>query len=243
MPAHRYQKTKAWIFTFILHLCILAFAFFFTAWTPMDFSQEEMGFQISMSSLNTSSRYQKTNPRPQPAQKQTKPTTKEEENSLEHLDETEQSELQNTNTESENSEDSTEEIANEDSLLNESDSTVEPTPEPPVINQDALLKPDDISNQNSGNSSNIKLNLPGWIWESAPDKKDSTSETGKVVLQIKIDEEGEVLSVKVLFRSVSLKVAEFYMREVEKLTFIPRDEERKEGFTEGTITFILAYKN
>ncbi len=102
------------------------------------------------------------------------------------------------------------------------------------INQDALL----------GTANNLpngaQLDMPGWGWEKPPKKIDQSQEQGKVIFEITIDEKGEIIGINTVFRSVSKLVANFYQKEVEKLTFSPNNPDTKyDGVIKGNITFII----
>ncbi|MCY7353160.1 MAG: hypothetical protein LH606_21300 [Cytophagaceae bacterium] len=84
------------------------------------------------------------------------------------------------------------------------------------------------------------LNITGWIWTSRPVVNDPSAETGKIVLQIKVDDRGDLISVKITEKTVSQSVADLYKRAVERLSF----RETNPGATRptvstGTITFVL----
>lgn len=91
---------------------------------------------------------------------------------------------------------------------------------------------------NGGNGNGASLDLAGWIWERKPDVKDKSEEEGKIVFQITIDEEGEIIGIKTLEKTVSNSVERFYRAEVEKLTFLKkRGYNAIAGTSTGTITF------
>lgn len=91
-----------------------------------------------------------------------------------------------------------------------------------------------------GGGGGSSLNMTGWTWTSRPVVNDPSAETGKIVLQIKVDERGDLMSVKITEKTVSQSVAELYKRAVERLSF----RETNPGATRptvstGTITFVL----
>jgi protein TonB len=100
------------------------------------------------------------------------------------------------------------------------------------LDADALL--------GGGSGGGATLNLDGWKWTETPTKKDSSSETGKVVIKFKIDRDGLVISATIASRTVSSTTAEFYRNYVEsELMFIPKNEGRVPNFTIGSITFVI----
>ena len=106
-----------------------------------------------------------------------------------------------------------------------------------TLNTDALLT--DPKNIPAG----AQLDMPGWGWEEPPEKADQSQEQGKIIFEITIDENGEIIAVKTKFRSVSKLVANFYQAEVNKLIFVPNNPDaNQEGVTKGYITFIIKAK-
>jgi outer membrane biosynthesis protein TonB len=91
-----------------------------------------------------------------------------------------------------------------------------------------------------GGGGGTSLNMSGWQWDFLPKPKDDTSESGKIVFEIRIDDRGEIISIRTLEKSVSPAVEKIYRQEVEKLTFSKTsDNTRPAPVSTGTITFIL----
>jgi len=83
------------------------------------------------------------------------------------------------------------------------------------------------------------LDMAGWKWDSRPVVNDESDEEGKIVFQVKVDEEGGIISVNVLEKSVSPALVKKYQKEVENLTFSKiRGSSSGSGAT-GRITFII----
>jgi len=84
------------------------------------------------------------------------------------------------------------------------------------------------------------LQLNGWKWDDKPDKKDPYNETGKIVFQIKVDNEGNIVEVKPIEKTVSPGVVSFYQEQVEKLSFTKtKDNTEAAEVSTGKITFII----
>jgi protein TonB len=89
----------------------------------------------------------------------------------------------------------------------------------------------------SGGSS---LDLAGWDWENKPVVNDQSAEEGKIVFKISVDESGELISVKVVEKTVSPSLVKIYQAEVERLTFVKkRGNVEPPPMSEGRITFII----
>jgi outer membrane biosynthesis protein TonB len=83
--------------------------------------------------------------------------------------------------------------------------------------------------------------MAGWNWDSTPVVNDESNEEGKVKFQIKVDEEGNIISVTVLEKNISPALVKKYQKEVESLTFSKNGGSNGEGAT-GTITFLITSK-
>lgn len=91
-----------------------------------------------------------------------------------------------------------------------------------------------------GGGGGDSYNIRGWSPDFKPKVNDDTNESGRIVFQVKIDDEGRIISVIPIEKTVSPAVVAVYKREVEKLTFSPTSENTVPAPTStGTITFIL----
>ncbi len=87
------------------------------------------------------------------------------------------------------------------------------------------------------------LELIGWIWDTTPAPHDDTSETGKIVFEIKIDDLGEVIAVKTLEKTVSPLVEKIYKDALTELTFSKTTSNTTYNpVSVGKVTFILRTK-
>lgn len=94
-----------------------------------------------------------------------------------------------------------------------------------------------------GGGGGASLNMAGWVWDFKPDPDDNSDETGKIVFEIKIDDQGEIISVRTLQKTVNVAVENIYKREVERLTFSKTSDNRIPApISTGTITFIIKAK-
>lgn len=92
---------------------------------------------------------------------------------------------------------------------------------------------------NSGGGGGSSLNISGWMWDSMPNPKDISSESGKLVFQIVIDNKGNTIRVKTLESSVSPTLEKAYRDEVMKLKFSKTAGTSVANNTTGIITFII----
>ena len=87
-----------------------------------------------------------------------------------------------------------------------------------------------------------RLEMAGWTWEDKPSGKDKTDETGKLVLNVTIDEDGIVENVSVVESTVSAAAANYYKDLVYKSATFKRTGPKPAGGsqrTTGRITYII----
>lgn len=92
-----------------------------------------------------------------------------------------------------------------------------------------------------GTGSGVSLNISGWGLGSRPQVDDDSDETGKIVFQIKVDDRGDILSVRTMETTVSAAVVEVYKRAVQRVRLVPKSSVTPPVST-GTITFIIKSK-
>ncbi len=117
----------------------------------------------------------------------------------------------------------------------------EPVKEEPTIDDRALYKKSDGDAKPS--SRGASLDMSGWMWDFKPDPDDNSTENGKIVFQITVDDEGEIINVRTLEKTVSPIVEKIYRDAVMELTFSPTAGSRTSApQSTGKITFIIQSK-
>ncbi len=97
--------------------------------------------------------------------------------------------------------------------------------------------------KSGGGGGGPSLDLAGWRWDYEPNPNDKSNENGRIVFEIKVDDNGEVVGVKTIEKTVSPTVEQLYRREVEKLTFSPISGNTLPApISTGKITFIIRSK-
>lgn len=87
------------------------------------------------------------------------------------------------------------------------------------------------------------LQMTGWMWDEKPNVKDKSTEEGKIVFEIKVDQDGTIINVETLESTVSPAVEKIYKKEVENLTFTrTRDNINAAPISVGKISFIIKSK-
>lgn len=77
----------------------------------------------------------------------------------------------------------------------------------------------------TGGSGGNRLDMSGWKPLFQIKKKDATSENGKIVFLIKVDEQGELVSIAPIEKTVSPAVVEFYKKQIEENWAVERARE------------------
>ncbi|WP_421879515.1 hypothetical protein [Marinoscillum sp.] len=93
-----------------------------------------------------------------------------------------------------------------------------------------------------GSSTGASLQMSGWVWDFKPEPKDNSSEEGKIVYKIKVDQDGYIIGIDLVSSTVSPTVERFYKQSIERLSFSKTNEYRPAPTSSGTITFIIKAK-
>jgi periplasmic protein TonB len=92
-----------------------------------------------------------------------------------------------------------------------------------------------------GGAGGSSLELSGWTWDEKPNPNVPNNESGRLVFEIKVDANGDIVSIRTLERSVSTEAEQICRRSVEKLTFSKTGSNVPEMST-GRITFLVRAK-
>jgi|GEM_PF-1332448 protein TonB len=91
-----------------------------------------------------------------------------------------------------------------------------------------------------GNGNGTSLEMNGWHWLKEPKINDASDEAGKIVFRIKVDDEGNLISVTPIEKQVSAAVVKKYEEAIWKIEFEKnRNNSNVESFSTGIITFII----
>jgi hypothetical protein len=100
------------------------------------------------------------------------------------------------------------------------------------------ISADELYDKQGGGSGGTGLDLAGWNWNYIPRPNVPKGANGRVVFEIKVDDSGEIISIKTLERSVSLEAENACRKELEKLTF-SKTGTNVPAISTGKITFII----
>jgi len=98
---------------------------------------------------------------------------------------------------------------------------------------------DALYGKQGGGAGGAGLELAGWDWDFIPKPNVPNNETGRVVFEIKVDDTGEIISIKTIERSVSLEAETICRKEIEKLTFSKKGTNVPPPISSGRITFVI----
>lgn len=93
-----------------------------------------------------------------------------------------------------------------------------------------------------GGENGASLQMAGWTWDSPPNPNDQSDETGKIVYEITIDDEGYIITIVLKSSTVSPEIQRLYRESVGKLTFSKNSEYKPAPTSSGTITFLIQTK-
>ncbi|MFY0627371.1 MAG: hypothetical protein JXR07_13805 [Reichenbachiella sp.] len=242
-----------------VHAILLVVFFLALAWTAPDPPIPEYGIELSLGELITEetadapTEVEETvedvveEAAPLEEQVETEPVT--EEATAAEMTTEEQTITEDINSPDIVDEESTEKVSTEEPIKDETDDSndeekvevVEPVKEVPKINEKALYKKTDGDPKPA--SKGASLDLSGWEWDFRPTPNDKSQESGKIVFQITVDDEGEIINVRTLEKTVSPLVEKSYRDAVMDLTFSPTADNRSTAPTStGRITFIIQSK-
>ncbi|MEM7299067.1 MAG: hypothetical protein AAF391_12480 [Bacteroidota bacterium] len=111
--------------------------------------------------------------------------------------------------------------------------------ETPEIDERALYG---SQGENTGTDEGASLALAGWIWDFKPQPNDQSSEIGKIVFDIGVDKNGELVKLKLKTSTVSRAVSLKYEEAIRRLTFSQTSSGQAPVLSNGTITFIIKSK-
>lgn len=93
-----------------------------------------------------------------------------------------------------------------------------------------------------GGDGGSSLDLAGWKWDAVPKPNLSDNvQSGRIVFQIKVNEDGEITNITILENAVGTEAARICRAEIEKLTF-SRTGSNVPTESIGKITFVVRSK-
>ena len=91
-----------------------------------------------------------------------------------------------------------------------------------------------------GGEGGVGLDLAGWNWDDIPKPNIPNNESnGKIIFEIKVDENGEIISYRVLEKTLSIEAEKACKEAIEKLTFSKKSGAAVPDVSTGKITFVV----
>ena len=243
--AQRQDKINGILVSVAVHVAILALLFFFIKITPPDPPWEELGLEVNfgfdpagygnVSTTETAGETEPQQAQPEKAEEAPLATNDDPDSPVElpEKEDTKKKEdkpnpTKETNKEPEKPTPNTKKGggANDGNVKGANGNQGDPNGNPDALNY--------------GKKSGSSLQMTGWKWDEPPTPDDKSEATGKIVFEVKVDESGDIVAIKVIERTVDPGVVEKYKKAVEKLTFSKtRDNQNSAETSTGKITFVL----
>lgn len=124
-------------------------------------------------------------------------------------------------------------------------SSQEPIPDAPKDRVDDGDGPKSLHNNSHAPTSKEQiahLEMPGWEWDGSPEVNDDSSEIGKIIFEITVDDMGFVIGIRTVQKTVSPTVEHIYMDALARVTFsrsARTDMQQQSATTTGLVTFVL----
>jgi periplasmic protein TonB len=91
-----------------------------------------------------------------------------------------------------------------------------------------------------GGGGGVGLDLAGWNWDDIPKPNIPNNESnGKIIFEIKVDENGEIINYRVLEKTLSIEAEKACKEAIEKLTFTKKSGAAVPDVSTGKITFVV----
>lgn len=91
-----------------------------------------------------------------------------------------------------------------------------------------------------GSKSGVALNVSGWAFGNNRLDKDDSDEDGKIIYQIRVDSDGNIVSARPLQQTVSPSVESFYRRQVMRFKLRPKGSVTPSELSTGTLTISIS---
>jgi periplasmic protein TonB len=92
-----------------------------------------------------------------------------------------------------------------------------------------------------GGGGGSSLEIAGWVWDHIPKPNVPNNESGRIVFEIKVNDEGELIHIKTLERSVSPEAERICRAELQRLSF-SKTGTNVPLLSTGKITFVITSK-
>ena len=91
-----------------------------------------------------------------------------------------------------------------------------------------------------GSKDGVALNVSGWAFGSNKLEKDDSDDSGKIIYQIRVDSDGNIVSARPLQQTVSPSVESHYRRQVLRFKLRPKGSVTPSELSTGTLTISIS---
>ena len=109
-------------------------------------------------------------------------------------------------------------------------------------NPDGNINAKEFYGKPGGSPSGVALNVSGWAFGNNRLDKDDSDEGGKIIYQIKVDSDGNIVSARAIQQTVSPSVEGFYRRQVLRFKLRPKGSVTPSDIATGTLTVNISAK-
>lgn len=107
-------------------------------------------------------------------------------------------------------------------------------------NEQGSLDAKALYGKQGGGGGGPALDLAGWDWDQIPRPAISNNESnGRIEFEIKVDDNGEIIGIRVLERSLSIEAEKACRDAISKLTFTKKPGAVVPDISTGKITFVV----
>lgn len=92
---------------------------------------------------------------------------------------------------------------------------------------------------NGGSGGGAALDLNGWNWDNIPKPNIPDNETGRIVFEIEVDDNGELIKYTKLTSTVSAAAERACIAAIDRLTFTKKSDAKVPSVSKGRITFVI----
>ena len=107
-------------------------------------------------------------------------------------------------------------------------------------NPDGNINAKEFYGKPGGSKSGVALNVSGWSFGNNRLDKDDSDEGGKIIYQIRVDSDGNIVSARPLQQTVSPSVESHYRRQVMRFKLRPKGAVTPSELSTGTLTISIS---
>ena len=107
-------------------------------------------------------------------------------------------------------------------------------------NPDGNINAREFYGKPGGSKNGVAMNVSGWAFGNNKLDKDDSDEGGKIIYQIRVDSDGNIVSARPMQQTVSPSVESFYRRQVMRFKLRPKGSVTPSELAVGTLTISIS---